>query len=191
MIHPLTETLRDGFGWLRVADKAWDDPLNPAFAQHHGGRWNPQNSFPTLYLNEDLHTAKAQIHKMLDGAPVVPDDLDEEYVLIIATLPSRQMVADAITTPGVQSLGLPETYPLDASGQVVSQETCQPIGADVKENGVRGVHARSAATPDGAGRELAWYPARVSSRATATGNPIPFSQWWHADTLAGRRTGST
>jgi hypothetical protein len=188
---PHTETLSEAWQWLRVADPAWDDPLDPTFAQHRGGRWNPKASFPTLYLNEDLHTAKAQIHKMLGGSPVAPEDLDEGYVLIAATLPSRQIVADAVTSSGVQALGLPMTYPLDTSGQIVSQETCQPIGVGVKEKGLRGVHARSAATPDGAGRELAWYPARRSSRATAVGDPIPFSEWWHADTLAGRRTGSS
>jgi len=188
---PLTESLVEAWLWLRVADSAWDDPLNPTFAQSHGGRWNPKASFPALYLNEDLPTAKAQIHKMLDGSPVTPSDLDDRYVLVVATLPSRQTVADAVTAAGVQGLGLPETYPLDASGQVVSRETCQPIGTEIKKKGLRGVHARSAATPDGTGQELAWYPARRSSRATAVGNPIPFSDWWHADTLAGRRTGST
>lgn len=191
MTDPLTEMLPEASRWLRVADSAWDDPLDPTFAQHRGGRWNPMGSFPTLYLNEDLPTAKAQIHKMLDGSPITPDDLDEAYVLITATLPSRQVVADAITTSGVQALGLPETYPLDAAGQIVSHETCQSIGTDVKERGLRGVHARSAAMPDGTGRELAWYPARRSSRATAVDDPILFSEWWHADTLAGRRTGST
>jgi len=188
---PVTETLRESWRWLRVADATWDDPLDPTFAKHHGGRWNPKGSFPTLYLNEDLHTAKAQIHKMFDGSPVAPEDLDDGYVLIAATLPSRQLVAEAVTISGVQALGLPGTYPLDATGQTVSQETCQPIGADIKKKGLRGVRARSAATPDGTGRELAWYPARSSSMATAIGDPIPFSQWWHADTLAERRTGST
>lgn len=191
MTDPLTESLAEAWLWLRVADSAWDDPLDPTFAQSHGGRWNPKASFPTLYLNEDLPTAKAQIHQMLEGSPVAAEDLDERYVLITATLPSRQVVADAVTGLGVQALGLPQTYPLDASERVVSQETCQPIGAEIKEKGLRGVHARSAATPDGSGRELAWYPARRSSRAAAVGDPIPFSGWWHADTLAGRRTGST
>ena len=178
MTELVTETLTDGYRWLRVADEAWEDPLDTTFAQHHGGRWNPKGSYPTLYLNENLATARAQLDKMLEDSPVRADDLDQGYVLIVATLPSRQTVADGIAEAGIAALGLPGTYPFDESGEVVSHRVCQAVGVDIKQQGLRGVHSRSAATPDGTGHELAWFPARPSSKATAVGKPIPFREWW-------------
>ncbi len=163
-----------------MADEKWEDPLDPAFAGRSGGRWNPPGSFPTLYLNEDVGTARAQIHKMLEGSPVRPEDLDPPYVLVAATLPSRQIVADAVTNQGLDALDLPSSYPMDASGHRVARATCQPIGSVVKAVGLRGVHARSAATPDGTGRELAWFPARSTSKATPIGDPLPFITWWYS-----------
>jgi hypothetical protein len=180
VISPIPRRLPNTKRWYRVADEKWDHPLDPGFAQRFGGRWNPPNSHPTLYLNEDLHTARAQIARMLDRSPVRPDDLDTPYVLITATLPARQVVADAVTDVGLDGLGLPETYPVDDDGATVPHTTCQPIGSAVKDEGLRGVHTRSAATPDGTGRELAWFPARTASRATAIGDPLPFSSWWYA-----------
>lgn len=181
MIDPVTERLHDGHLWLRVADSEWVDPLDPTYAQHRGGRWNPPNSHVTLYLNEDRDTARAQIQRMLESSPVRPEDIDGGFVLIEATLPSRQDVADALTNSGVEALGLPKTYPLDDGGQTVPHEICQPIGTDVKALGLRGIHARSAATPGGSGRELAWFPARRSSRALPVGDPIPFEIWWYTN----------
>lgn len=184
MIDPIAEGLRDGQTWLRVADTDWDDPLDPSYARHHGGRWNPPASFPTLYLNEDLDTARSQVFRMLEGSPVRPEDLDAPLVLISVTLPSRQRVADAVTEDGLESLGLPVSYPLEDAGDRVPHETCQPIGAFVHGLGLRGVHALSAATADGTGRELAWFPARPSSRATPVGPPVPFHNWWYQDSGA-------
>jgi hypothetical protein len=178
VIEPETTTLRDEHPWLRVANETWADPLDPTYAQIHGGRWNPPNSYATLYLNEDTDTARAQIRLMLDGSPVRPEDLDRGYVLVATTLPSRQEVADGVTGVGLGTLGLPDTFPLTSSGNAIAHGVCQPIGSDVKGLGLRGVHARSAATRDGSGRELAWFPARRSSRATPVGAPIPFNEWW-------------
>lgn len=183
MIAPVPRRLPNTKLWYRVADGKWGDPLDPTFAQRFGGRWNPPDSHPTLYLNEDLHTARAQIARMLDGSPVRPDDLDPPYVLVTATLPSRQVVADAVTDVGLDALGLPATYPMDSKGDAIPHIVCQPIGSIVKDEGLRGVHTRSAAIADGTGRELAWFPARPSSKATAIGDPRPFSEWWYSHTL--------
>jgi hypothetical protein len=166
-----------------VADDAWEDPLDPSWAARYGGRWNPPGSFPTLYLNEDLRTAQAQIHKLLDGQPVEPEDLDPPYVLVVATLPGRQRVADAVTRRGLSRVELPTSYPLDASGSEVPRATCQAIGAAIHAAALRGVYCRSAAIGDGSGRELAWYPARPTSRARAVGHAVPFATWWPASDL--------
>lgn len=179
MIDPLPVDLPDGAAWYRVADASWDSPLDPSFAQQHGGRWNPPASFPTLYLNGDLPTARAQIERMLDGYPVDPEDLDAPYVLVTAAIPRGQTAADAISDEGLEHLGLPATYPT-AKNTPISHAICQPIGAAVRFAGLRGVHARSAATADGSGRELAWFPARASSKARRVAADRPFTDWWYA-----------
>ncbi len=175
---PITRKLRDHHLWFRVADTGWSDPLDPDFARRYGGRWNPPDSFPTLYLNEDVATARTQIHRMLEGSPVRAEDLEDQFVLISATLPTHQVVVDATSDDGLDAVDLPPTYPLDGSGAEITHDVCQTIGADAKADGLRGVHARSAATADGAGRELAWFPARASSKAHRVGDPTPFSTWF-------------
>lgn len=176
------ETLPDGHRWLRVADQMWSDPLDPSFAGRHGGRWNPPASFPTLYLNEDVLTARAQVVALLRGSPVGPDDLDDGYDLVVATIPRSQEVAEAVSDDGLEALGLPETYPRYRNGRPVRHDVCQPIGQTVKDAGLRGIHARSAATDDGSGRELAWFPARETSRATLD-RRLSYREWWYGDVL--------
>ena len=178
-MNPVAETLADGHHWLRVADASWTDPLDPSFAAREGGRWNPPGSHPTLYLNEDMQTARSQIVALLHGSPIDPDDLDSGYDLIVATLPRRQEVADAIDDDGLAGLGLPASYPRYRNGRPIRHDVCQPIGKAVYDAGLRGVHARSAATEDGLGRELAWFPARESSRATMV-QRLSYRQWWHS-----------
>lgn len=175
---PLTVGLADGQVWLRVADPSWVDPLDPSFARDRGGRWNPPASFPTLYLNEDLPTARAQVIKLLEGSPIEPDDLDQGFDLVTATLPRSQEAADAVSDEGLQAIGLPSTYPRHPNGRPVRRAVCQEVGDTVQQAGLRGVYARSAATDDGSGRELAWFPARETSRATLLQRHT-FRDWWY------------
>jgi hypothetical protein len=179
-LNPIVETLPDGHRWLRVADSDWDDPLDPTYAETMGGRWNSPGSHPTLYLNEDLNTARAQIRTLLDGSPVHPDDLDGGYDLMVVTLPRSQQVADAHSDAGLRALGLPDTYPRYRNGRPVRHDVCQPVGREVHDAGLRGLHARSAATDDGSGRELAWFPARATSRAILE-QRLVYREWWHAE----------
>jgi hypothetical protein len=180
VIEPIATRLRDGRQWLRVTDEDWADPLDLSYAEGSGGRWNPPRSFPVLYLNADVATARAQIHQKLEGQPVDPEDLDAPYVLIAVALPSRQRVADAVSEEGLVALDLPPTYPMGDDGQPIPRAACQPTGSAVERTGLRGLTARSAATRDGFGRELAWFPARPSSRARRVGESIPFALWWNA-----------
>lgn len=174
---PRVERLADGHEWLRVADLDWVDPLDPSFAARRGGRWNPPGSHPTLYLNEDLATARSRVWKLLEGSPVEPDDLDPGFDLVTATLPRSQDVADALSDEGVEALGLPTTYPRHGNGRPVQRDVCQAVGLEVHEAGLRGVHARSAAD-EGRGRELAWFPARTTSHASLVSRQA-FREWWY------------
>ena len=173
------EALRERHVWWRVADRAWSDPLDPGFAGRFGGRWNPPDSFPVLYLNEDRMRARLNLLAFIADWPYEPEDLrdDPGPTLVGCTLPSRQIVCDAHTDAGLRAAGLPVTFPLDEAGRVVPHVRCQPIGARAKAARLRGVHARSARSADGAGRELAWFPAGVRSVARQVAT-LAFSEWY-------------
>lgn len=176
-----TEPLADGHRWLRLADPAWADPLDPSHAADAGGRWNPPGSHPTLCLNEDVVTARINLQLFLTGKPYGPEDLLPEAapVLIGVRLPRRQQVADVHTPAGVAAVSLPPGYPNDANGRLVGHDRCQPVGVQAKAAGLCGVHCRSARAPYGAGRELAWFPATARSRAHPDG-VTPFGDWFWA-----------
>jgi len=176
---PVAETLDARHLWLRLADPAWSDPLDPSFAPLVGGRWTPVEGPPTLYFNADVATARANVRRLCAGYSIVPEDLDDDngYALVAARLPPRQRVADAHTVAGLTALGLPSTYPLDADGTEIAHPVCRSLGQRIFAAGLRGVHCRSAATPDGSGRELGWFPgAGAHARPQATNR---FADWYY------------
>ncbi len=174
-----TELLIDGHQWWRIAQAVWNDPLDSTFAQRAGGRWNPPGSFPTLYLNEDRTTARVNMQLFADRWPYEPEDLDPATgpILAAAYLPRSQRVADAHSPAGIRALRLPAAYPLDARGEIIGHDVCQPIGAAIHRASLRGVRCRAARIPLGAGRELAWFPATRRSKARI-GEVLTFDEWF-------------
>jgi hypothetical protein len=122
----VAERLPDGHRWLRLADPAWDDPLDPGFAARLGGRWNPPGSFPVLYLNEDVVTARLNLRRFLEGLPYGPEDLrdDTAPVLVVATIPRNQVVADVHTPAGVAAAG--DSRRGRTGARLVSRDRRQP-----------------------------------------------------------------
>ena len=175
----LRETVPDGHVWWRIADPAWVDPLDPGFAMQQGGRWNSPDSFPTLYLNEDMVTARLNLRAFIAGWPYEPEDLREDVgpLLVGCVLPRRQVVCDVHTRAGVRAAGMPATFPFERDGTLVAHDRCQPVGAWAKALSLRGVRARSAQSRDGAGRELAWFPASVRSVARRI-KTLAFPEWF-------------
>lgn len=173
------ESLRDGHVWWRIAERSWTDPLDPSYAAHRGGRWNPPQSFETLYFNEDVVTARINLRLFVSRWPYEPEDLRDDTgpVLVGAVLPRHQRVADAHSRAGIRALKLPPSYPLGADGKLVPHAICQKIGRLVKNRELRGLRARGARASDGAGRELAWFPATSRSRARRR-TTLPFERWF-------------
>lgn len=181
-MKPLATALPDRRVWLRVASPQWINPLDPAWAATQGGRWNPANSFPTLYLNADVRTAQLQIEHLCEGMPFSPEDLsDDAYTLALVRLPTSQRAADAVSAQGLAALGLPSSYPLRSDGKMIDRAVCQPIGKRVRELGLNGVWCRSAASTDGRGRELAWFPGQRAAQPVRK-PPIPLGRWRYAST---------
>jgi len=106
---------------------------------------------------------------------------DDAYTLVLLRLPTSQCAADAVSVQGLAALGLPSSYPLGIDGKVIDRAVCQPIGNRVRELRLNGVWCRSAASADGRGRELAWFPGTRAARALRK-PPIPFGRWRYAST---------
>ncbi len=165
-------TIRRGGPYLRVADPDWDDPLGGRHAAVRGGRWNPPESFPVVYLCRTVGVARANVYRLLEGQPYGPEDLRPEAgpVLVRATVPEDRYL-NVITDAGCRAAGLPRTYPRDSRRRIVPQRRCQPIGERAQEAGLPGVAARSAWA---AGEELAYFGRRRLRRGAVR----PFAQWF-------------
>jgi hypothetical protein len=166
-------TVKRGGRYLRVADPSWDDPLDGGYAASRGGRWNPPDSFPVVYLCADETVARANVHRLLADQPYGPEDLLPEAapVLVSATVPDDRYL-NAVTEAGVKDLGLPRTYPRDGRGRIVPWSRCQPHGEHAREAGLPGVAARSAAGT--AGEELSYF----GRRKLRGGAVRPFTDWF-------------
>lgn len=168
-----------GHPWLRVAARDWEDPLDPTFAQRLGGRWNPPDSWPTLYLNRTAEAARAQITRLLRGTPFGGEDLADDAFDLVSVLLSPADVVDCMTDEGLAAAGLPSSYPADEIGRVVGHGTCQEVGRLAHEAGFGGVEARSAVDRDlpREASELAWWAD--GARVEQIGPRLPFGEWRH------------
>jgi hypothetical protein len=155
-------TIRRGGPYLRVADPDWDDPLDGRYAAERGGRWNPPESFPVVYLCLTVAVARANVYRRLEGQPYGPEDLRTESgpVLVRTRVPGDRYL-NVITDAGCRDAGLPKTYPRDSRRRIVTHGRCQPIGQRAWEAGLPGVAARSAWAP---GEELAYFGSRKLRR---------------------------
>jgi hypothetical protein len=169
-------TIRRGGPYLRVADPDWEDPLDGRHAATRGGRWNPPESFPVVYLCRSFAVARANVYRLLADQPYGPEDLRPEAgpLLVSARVPADRYL-NAVTDAGCAAAGLPRTYPRDGRGRIVSHRRCQAIGLEGWERGLPGVASRSAAptSPPG-GEELAYFGRRRLRRGRARA----FEDWF-------------
>lgn len=150
--------VKRGGRYLRIADPNWDDPLSGKYARETGGRWNPPGKFEVVYLNADLQVARAQVRHSLEPRGIRPEDLDPDQgpALIHTTVPTRPYV-DAVSSRGLSSLRLQNSYPFGEQGNPIPHEVCQPIGEQAWKNGEPGVACRSLASAPTPGEELAYF----------------------------------
>jgi len=149
--------------YLRVADPHWTDPLSSEYTRRHGGRWNAPERFGVVYLNASVAVARAQVRHKLEKLGIRPEDLarDQGPALVNTRIPTDRYV-DAVGVAGLRAIGLPDTYPLDATGRPIAHERCQPIGQTAWDAGEPGIACRSAASPEPGvgGEELAFFARR-------------------------------
>lgn len=169
--------IRRGGEYLRVADPGWADPLDGSYAGRSGGRWNPPESFPVVYLCRGIRVAQANVFRLFRDQPYGPEDLDPASApVLVATQVAEARYVDVVTARGCRAAGLPASYPLDSRGRAVALERCQRIGMTAWREGEPGIACRSAA-PGAAGRdeELAWLQRR---RRLRPGRVLEFERWF-------------
>jgi len=162
-----------------VADPAWRSPLDGTFAAERGGRWNPPDSFPTVYLCSSLEVARANVLRRFAGLPYsVLDLLPDRRPDLVETAVREHRAVDVVTDAGCRAAGLPETYPREANGAEVGWDRCRPVGQAAWDQGEPSIACRSAAArPGDGGEELAWF---VRSRADRlrSGGRRAFDDWF-------------
>lgn len=165
-----------GGRYYRVADPAWRDPLDASYSRQRGGRWNPPESFPVLYLNRDVGTGRALVRHRFRDLPYGPELLRPEHApLLVATEVATHQYVDVVTAAGCTAAGLPPTYPVDEAGRPVPWEQCQAIGRRAWDAGERGIACRSAA-PEG-NEELAYF-ARAEGEQLRRLSRWRFDEWF-------------
>lgn len=179
----LTKRLDNQSTWFRLADPAWQDPLDGSYSATEGGRWNPPNSYAVLYLNEDVNTARVNLTLFAADQPYEPEDLLEEAapILVPVSLPADQTVADLTSAEGLVAVGLAASYPKGSDGLLIDHQRCHPIGQAAHDSGLDGLHVRCARSSNSEHHELAWFPSPAQRQRTAAaqaGRPIPFSDWY-------------
>ncbi|MCW2982770.1 MAG: hypothetical protein JWR63_340 [Conexibacter sp.] len=169
-----------GGSYVRVADPDWSDPLDGAYAQARGGRWNPAGTYAVVYLNRDWATGRHNVDRLLAGQPYGPEDLDpaEAYILVETEVPHDRYL-DVVTDAGCRSAGLPETYPRNDDDTIVGHAACAPIGLAVHDEGLPGVACRSAAP--GASRDNEELAHFSGAGALAETRRWAFDDWYWGD----------
>jgi len=143
---PYGHSATRGGSYNRLAEPDWIDPLDTSYSLR-GGRWNPPESFPTLYLNRGLRMARLQVRHKLAGQPYGVEDLDEseQHDLVEVDVPERRDWLGCVTARALTAVGLPETYPRHRNGRPVARLDCQRIGGRAFDADRPGIACRSAA----------------------------------------------
>lgn len=172
-------TIRRGGSYNRLAESSWVDPLDTSYSKQRGGRWNPPESFGVLYLNRDLRMARLQVQHKLRGHPYGVEDLEEaeQHDFVSVEVRARDWL-DCLTTPGLEAVGLPPTYPRHRNGRPVLHSDCQAVGQLAFDDAQGGITCRSAvagAAPTD--EELAIFD-RVAGTGVRMTSRQPFAEWF-------------
>ena len=140
-------TVRRGGASNRLAEPHWQDALDTSSSKQHGGRWNAPGSYGLLYLNATERVARLQVEHRLTGHPYDIEDLDPatQHHLVEVDVAETDAL-DLVSDDGLDAVGLPVTYPLDADGRPVRHAECHPLGQAAHDALLPAIACRSAAT---------------------------------------------
>jgi RES domain-containing protein len=138
-------------------------PLSGEGAFVHGGRWNPPDSFPTIYLADSVRTCIEEARRVaarqgLDLAAYLPRDLHEVEVVLVRVL-------DLSADGAIEYLGVPLNELLGED-----MAASQQIGQAARYLGFEGLVAPSAT---GAGLAIAVFEDQIRPGQLKIVNTVP------------------
>jgi len=141
------------------------NPLSGAGARSLGGRWNPPESFATLYLAIERETVVAEFNRMAERSRRAPQDF----------LP-RRLYRYEVRLDGLVDLRVPDAMALvGLTAEDLRDDdptACQAVGEAAQYLGREGVIAPSAT---GAGTILAVYFDRLEPESVL--QPLDYENW--------------
>jgi len=129
-------------------------------ASSRGGRWNPPESFPTLYTALSLETMAAEFLRLAARSGLSPELLLPRKICHFTA--SLASVVDLTSKVGLQAVGL---SPTDVASDDWS--SCRVVGEAVCKFGYEGLLSRSAS---GTGTVLVVFPLNLSPTSEVTAN---------------------
>jgi RES domain-containing protein len=148
-------------------------PLSGEGARVHGGRWNPPDSFPVLYLATTLESVIAEFYRLAERAARPPEDLLPRHLRLYHV--ELQRVLDLSDEGNRLTIGVSST-------EIRAENTarCQAIGDAAHYAGFEAVLAPSATR---VGESLAIFSARLQAGSVV--EPEGFEVWNDLPHLAG------
>lgn len=136
-LDTLDPTTWSGVTYRFTSVKRANDPLSGGGAYLHGGRWNPRESFPCIYLAEPRETALAELRRRADAAAGGAHRLPPQVLHEVRV--NNLEVVDLVDPENREHLGVTID---DIEGDDWS--ACQAVGAAAFFLGFQGVRAPSA-----------------------------------------------
>jgi RES domain-containing protein len=124
-------------------------------ASVRGGRWNPPNSFPTLYTALSLDTAAAELKRLASNQRILLDSLLPRKVCVMRV--KLLGVVDLRSENALNAVGLRSS---DVGADDLSR--CRTVGEAIQKYGSEGILAPSAAN---AGFVLVVFPSNLGRRS--------------------------
>lgn len=165
---------------FRLIPHSSSDPLATVYSLE-GRRWNPPNSFETMYAFTNVGTARQWMAVLETRGSFSWSAQPTEYQrdLVVLTW-SVGGLADLATDAGLSAYNLPTNYPAGFEDEACYPRT-QPIGAAIYDTGAIGIVARSASATNFLGPPVRW--AELAVFASRTSPPtvidrVAFNDWF-------------
>lgn len=155
-LQAITPVRWSGTAYRSIAPRWADDPLSGRGAYLYGGRWNPREAFPCVYLSESVATCIAELHRRAEGQGRGVESLLPRTLHTIAV--TEIDVLDLTDRSIRENVGLRLA---DISDDDPTK--CQEVGESAHFLGIQGIRAPSAT---GTGNVLAVYVRNAPTHMT-------------------------